>query len=92
MEILLNWLLQGVCWCWIKRHQLSAEFIQPFTPQLFKTHQKIQFTANIKGLNTFSAAQQVKVVILQNNRWDNASKDIAPTFVRGNSLEYNYGK
>ena len=68
---------------------INAQVVQPFAPQLFKTHQKIKFSANITGLNTFSAAQQVKVVILQNNRWDNSTKDIVPTFVRGNSLEYN---
>ena len=68
---------------------IGGQVMQPFTPQLFKSHQKIQFTANINGLNTFSAAQQIKVVILQNNRWDNSLKDIKPTFVRGNSLEYN---
>ncbi len=68
---------------------IGGQVVQPFTPQLFKTHQKILFSANINGLNTFSAAQQVKVVILQNNRWDNAQRDIKPTFVRGNTLEYN---
>lgn len=68
---------------------ISAEVVQPFTPQLFTTHQKIRFSASIKDINSFSAAQQVKAVILQNNRWDNALKDIAPTFVRGTTLEYN---
>ena len=68
---------------------VAAEVVQPFTPQFFNTHQKIKFSANIKDLNSFSAAQQVKAVILQNNRWDNAQKDIPPTFVRGNILEYN---
>lgn len=68
---------------------LAGQVQQPFTPSLYKTHQKIQFNANINGLNTFSAAQQIKVVILQNNRWDNALKDIKPTFVRSNLLEYN---
>jgi hypothetical protein len=68
---------------------ITAKVIQPLTPQWFRTHQKIQFSANITGLNTFSAAQQVKVVILQNNRWDIAQKDIPPTFVRGATLEYN---
>jgi hypothetical protein len=68
---------------------INARIQQPFTPQLYRTHQKIQFTANVTGLNTFSAAQQIKVVILQNNRWDNCLKDIPPTFVRGNSLEYS---
>ncbi len=72
-----------------QKASIGGEVMQPFTPQLFKTHQKIQFTANINGLNTFSAAQQIKVVILQNNRWDNSIKDIKPTFVRGNTLEYN---
>ncbi len=67
---------------------IGGQITQPFAPQLYKTHQKVQFNANINGLNTFSAAQQVKVVILQNNRWDNALKDIKPTFVRSNTLEY----
>jgi hypothetical protein len=68
---------------------ITATVVQPFTPQLFSTHQKLRFSAAIKGFNTFSAAQQVKVVILQNNRWDISQRDIIPTFVRGSSLEYN---
>jgi hypothetical protein len=68
---------------------ITGAVVQPFTPQLFSTHQKLKFSAQINGLNSFSAAQQVKVVILQNNRWDMVQKDIPPTFVRGNTLEYN---
>jgi Domain of unknown function (DUF5103) len=68
---------------------ITAQVVQPLTPQWFRTHQKIQFNANIAGLNTFSAAQQIKVVLLQNNRWDNSLRDIQPTFVRGSNLEYN---
>ncbi len=67
----------------------GGQVVQPFTPQLYRTHQKLIYNVNIAGLNTFSAAQQVKVVILQNNRWDNAQRDITPSFVRGNVLEYN---
>ena len=72
-----------------QKASISAKVIQPFGAQLFQTHQKIQISANITGLNSFSAAQQVKVVILQNNRWDNALRDIMPTFVRGNILDYS---
>lgn len=68
---------------------ISGEVVQPFTSQQFNTHQKIRFSASIKALNTFSAGQQVKAVLLQNNRWDNAQKDIPPTFIRGSNLEYN---
>lgn len=67
---------------------ISAQVVQPFTPSLFSTHQKLRFSANIKDINSFSAAQQVKVVILQNNRWDVSQRDIPPTFVRGTTLEY----
>lgn len=68
---------------------IGARVIQPFLPEFFRTHQKIQFNVNINGLNTFSAAQQIKVVVMQNNRWDNALTNILPTFIRGTSLEYN---
>jgi hypothetical protein len=68
---------------------VSANVVQPFTPQWFNTHQRIRFTANVKSINSFSAPQQIKAVIIQNNRWDNAQKNITPTFLRGNILEYN---
>jgi len=68
---------------------VTAEVVQPFTPQLFNTHQRVRFNANVKDINSFSAAQQIKAVVLQNNRWDMSKRDITPTFVRGNMLEYN---
>jgi hypothetical protein len=68
---------------------IAARITQPFSPQYFRTHQRVEFNVNINGLNTFSAAQQVKVMVLQNHRWDNAITNIPPTFVRGNSLDYN---
>jgi len=71
------------------RAAIKAQVLQPFSPQVARTHQKIAFTANITGINSFSAAQQVKVVILQNNRWDNSQRDIVPAFVRGNLLDYS---
>jgi hypothetical protein len=72
-----------------EKSTITAAIVQPFTPQLFSTHQKVRFSALINGINSFSAAQQVKVVILQNNNWNTAQRDIPPTFVRGNTLEYN---
>lgn len=69
---------------------IKAEVQQPFNGQLFRTHQKIQFRVNLnEQLNVVNAMQQVKVVIMQNNRWDNAVRDIRPTFFSRNTLEYN---
>lgn len=67
----------------------NARITEPFSPTLSLTHQKLQFVVDTKGLEGVNAAQQIKVVILQNNRWDNAMKNIKPTFIRGTSLEYN---
>ncbi len=58
-------------------------------PDLFQTHQRVAFTVGIKGIDAFNAAQQVKVVLLQNYRWDNAQQNFPPTFIRGSTLEYN---
>ncbi len=68
---------------------INASVVQLLGAQNFTTHQKVRFTITIGDLNAFSAAQQTKVVVLQNNRWDNAQKDIVPTFVRGNVLDYS---
>ena len=68
---------------------IKAQINQPFAPEYFHTHQKVQFSININGINAFSANQDIKVVILQNFRWDNAISNISPTFIRGSSLEYN---
>ena len=68
---------------------ISAQVVQPFTPDTYKTHQHVKFTVNLQGLNTSNASQQVKIVMLQNNRWNLAQGDVLPTFIRNNSLEYS---
>lgn len=71
---------------------INASVVQLLGAQNFTTYQKVRFTITTADINAFSAAQQLKVVVLQNNRWDNMQKDIAPTFVRGNVLDYSNEK
>ena len=68
---------------------VSALVVQLLSAQNFTSYQKVRFTVTTSDINAFSSAQQIKVVVLQNNRWDNAQKDIVPTFVRGNVLDYS---
>lgn len=68
---------------------VAAQILQPFNAQLFRTHQKVQFSVNKTQLNVINPQQQIKVVILQNFRWDNARRNIQPTFIRSNMLEFN---
>lgn len=67
---------------------IGAQVQQPFDNGLLRTHQKIQFSVNTQELNVLSP-QQTSVVVLQNNRWDDAVKNIQPSFIRNKVLEYN---
>ncbi len=69
---------------------VSGFIQQPVTPKIFRTHQKINFAVNTAGLNIVNPFDQMKVVILQNYRWDNAIKFPRPLFIKGTVLEYNW--
>jgi hypothetical protein len=67
----------------------GIKILQPFNQDLFKTSQKVQFTIDVSRLNIQDPLQQIKVVVLQNYRWDNALSGMQPQFMRGSSYEYN---
>jgi hypothetical protein len=67
---------------------IGAQIQVPYDNQLARTHQKLQFSVEVKALNLLSP-QQIKVVALQNNRWDDAIVNKQPVFIKENILEYN---
>jgi len=72
------------------RSAIAAQIQQPFNGLLFKSHQKIQFKVSLnESIDAVNPIQQVKVAILQNNRWDNALVNLKPTFYSRKILEYN---
>lgn len=54
------------------------------------THQQVNFKVNLAGFPLMDPKREVKVVVLQNDRWDNALYAGAPRFVRMNELDYFY--
>lgn len=52
--------------------------------------QEIDFTINHENYNIQDPYGNLKVVISQNRRWDNAITDLKPLFVRTPELIYNY--
>lgn len=74
----------------------DAAQIKPFTnlgmTAIRATNQQIQFEVSYNGLDIPSPLETVNVVIRQNQRWDNAVRDIKPSFVRENTkhLEYRF--
>ncbi len=69
---------------------VSAQVLQPFNTNYFQTHQRVQVNVSTTQgqINAFSP-QDLKVVVLQNNIWNNASLLDRPTVFRGNYYEYS---
>ncbi len=72
-----------------KMAEVGIQIVQPFNPEMFRTHQKVQFAINKGQINMVNPIQQIKAVVLQNFRWDNAKTNVPPTFIRNNMLEFN---
>src|ERR1700761_3204091 len=68
---------------------IQSQLMEPINYEISKTHQRIQLKLNTTAVNPPNPLDQIKVVILQNDRWDNMLHDIKPTFYVNNSLEYN---
>ena len=69
---------------------VSGSVTQPFNNNFFQTHQRVQAMVSTatNQLNAFSP-QDLKVVIIQNNVWANASILDRPSIFRGNYYEYS---
>jgi hypothetical protein len=68
---------------------IAAQILSPMNPQFSNISQKLQFTVNSKALPISNPFQQLHVVILQNNRWDNAIYMGNPSFYSGTNFDYN---
>ena len=54
------------------------------------TKQEVDFDLFFNGMQVYDPLREIKVVVTQNDRWDNAIRDIKPRFVKSGSLDYNY--
>lgn len=52
------------------------------------TKQQVDFTLDYKGMRINDPNRELKIIVTQNDRSDNAVKGLAPRFVRGESLDY----
>jgi hypothetical protein len=68
---------------------IGARIMQPFNTQASLTSQKVQFSIDKGKLDILNIRDQLKVVVLQNYRWDNAVRGAQPLFMRDKIFEYN---
>ncbi|NOY95904.1 MAG: DUF5103 domain-containing protein [Chlorobi bacterium] len=53
---------------------------------------EIDFSIFHENFRIDNPRENVKVVITQNNRWDNSIRDLKPLFIKDNELEYDYNR
>lgn len=63
------------------------------THDAFKgSNHEVDFTVLHENLNIVNPHQEIKVVLQQNNRWDNAIRGLQPLFIRERALIYDYNR
>ena len=55
-----------------------------------RTHQEIDFVVGHEGFNINSPQQEIRAVILQNGRWDNAITNVEPKFIRPGQIIFDH--
>jgi hypothetical protein len=68
---------------------IGSQVVQPFNTNFYRSHQRMSIRINAQSLNVTNPQMQLKAVVMQNNRWDNALRNMPPTFIRGKEIEYN---
>lgn len=67
---------------------VNARVVRSETPMEGYSMQQIDFTVNMPGLIWSNPSREIKIVIMQNERWDNAILNPKPGFVRGSELDF----
>jgi hypothetical protein len=68
---------------------MTATFRQPIGGGEQYNKQHIDFTIAGNGYDLTNPYKDMKVILVQNNRWDNAVTDIKPTFMNANQFIYS---
>ena len=56
----------------------------------FYTKHEIDFKVNLNNLAIQNPYEEIKIIIQQNDNWNNVKKNIRPSFISKNILEYDY--
>ncbi|WP_317898684.1 DUF5103 domain-containing protein [Aurantibacillus circumpalustris] len=71
------------------RVSVTSTLKQPIGGGQQYNKQQIDFTISAAGYNMTNSYKDMKVVLIQNNRWDNAVTGIQPTFMNGSQFIYS---
>ena len=67
--------------------------VKPATYDSYKgPNQEVDFEVQHTGFPIQDPRGEVKILLMQNGRWDNAKTDLLPQFIRENTLVYDYSE
>ena len=67
---------------------IEGQVTKPASPKYIYTNQAIKFNVDLNGFDVNNIFDDVRVIISQNNRWDNMIADLKPTFANNSKLTY----
>jgi Domain of unknown function (DUF5103) len=81
----------------ITRRFIISESLTNIIPQLtfsndtkYNTHQEFDFQLVAKSYRVNNPLIELKATILQNGRWDKAISNVAPLYVKGEEIQFDY--
>lgn len=82
-----------VCFSVVKEAvQISASVSTNTDIDQDREHQQLRFSVNAQNLRMTNPTKELKTVVLQNDRWDNAVVNPKPDFLTPNDLQWRYDK
>lgn len=69
---------------------VRARVVQSDDPMDSYTGQRVDLTIAMPGLFISNPSREIRIVVMQNERWDNAIRDPKPRFTRGNEMDFTY--
>lgn len=55
-------------------------------------HQQVAMDVNYSGISVNDPAREIRTVVMQNGRWDNARQNVKPQYVRSNGLRWEHAR
>lgn len=57
-----------------------------------KSHQQVRINMNYNGLRVTNPSTQIKTIVLQNRRWDNAALNTKPDYISADGLQWLHNR
>jgi len=70
--------------------RITSSIVRSSITRYVRTHQQLRFSVDHTGMTALNPLTDIKVVVLQNGRWDNAIMNLKPQFIRTNELVYDF--